>query len=122
LLEIAKKQIQLEDIEGAYRTLNKCLIQEPEYLPAKIQLIKLETQLRNYDKALSLANQVIKIQPDSALGHSMKGDILAFAGREDEAVEIYQKTNAIWPSTALHLKIIKLRQRDKKTKVSLGNS
>ncbi len=112
LLKIAKKQIQVEDTNGAYSTLNKCLIQDPDNIPAKIELIKLETQLRNYDKALQLADQVIIAQPDSALGHSLKADILVFAGKDDEAVKVYEKVNAIWPSTPLHLKILQLRRRE----------
>lgn len=119
LVVIAKKQIQAEDIDGAYSTLNKCLIQEPDYIPAIIEMIKLETRRRNYEKALQLANQVISIQPDSFLGHSLKGDILVFAGREDEAVEVYEKVNAIWPSTQLHLKILRLRQRKGPSKQAL---
>ncbi|MFT5132008.1 MAG: putative PEP-CTERM system TPR-repeat lipoprotein [Gammaproteobacteria bacterium] len=115
LLEIAKKQVLLEDTDGAYSTLSKCLIQEPDYIPAKIELIKLETQLRNYDKALTLANQVIINQPDSALGHSLRGDILVYAGRENEALEVYEKINAIWPSTQLHLKILQLQPSNKKS-------
>ena len=107
LLEIAKKQIQLEDGNGAYSTLGRCLIQEPDFTPAKIELIRLETQLRNYDKALQMADQVIVDQSDSALGYNLKGDILESAGREEEAVKVYERANAIWPSTALHLKVLK---------------
>ncbi len=119
LLEIAKKQIQVEDTNGAYSTLGRCLIQEPDFIPAKVELIKLETLLRDYDKALLLADQVIDAQPDSALGHILKGDILEFAGREDEATAVYEKTNAIWPSTELHLKILKRLQRKGLTKQAL---
>ena len=120
LLDIAKKQIQVEDINGAYSTLRKCLIQDPRYTPAIIELIKLETRQRNYDKALQLADQVIDIQPDSFLGHSLKGDILVFANRTDEALLIYEKINATRPSTSLHLKILQLHQDKKLSRGKLG--
>ena len=119
LLEIAKKQIQLEDGNGAYSTLGRCLIQEPDFTPAKIELIRLETQLRNYDKALQLADQVIVDQSDSALGYNLKGDILESAGREEEAIKVYEKANAIWPSTELHLKVLKLGLSKDKNKQML---
>ena len=107
LLEIAKKQVQVEDTNGAYSTLGRCLIQEPDFIPATVELIRLETRLRNYEKALQLADQVIATQTDSALGYSLKGDILEFTGKDDEAMEFFEKANAIQPSTQLHLKILK---------------
>lgn len=119
LLEIAKKQIQLEDSNGAYSTLGRCLIQEPDFTPAKIELIRLETQLRNYDKALQMADQVIADQSDSALGYNLKGEILVSAGREEEAIEVYGRAIASWPSTELHLKVLNLGLSKDKNKQML---
>ncbi len=119
LLELAKKQIQVEDTEGAYSTLSKCLIQEPGYIPAKVELLKLETQLRNYEKALTLADEIINALKDLPLGYSLRADVLVFANRNEEAIEIYEWTNSQWPSTQLFLKILQQRQRLGKSKGAL---
>ena len=107
LTQIAKVQVQVEDLQGAQNTLLRCLLQEPGYIAAKTDLIKLETQLRNYDRALTLAEEIIEAMPDSPLGYGLKGDVLIFAGRDDEALKIFQAALQKWPSTALHLKIVK---------------
>ncbi len=107
LTELAKVQVSMEDLQGAHGTLTRCLVLEPGFEQAKIELVKLETRLRNYDRALQLAEEIIATNPDSALGYSLKGDVLVFANREDEALEIFQSTLKKWPSTSLHLKIIK---------------
>lgn len=109
LVQLAKVQIRVEDSQGAHSTLSRCLLQQPDYIPAKTELIKLETQLRNYQLALTLVEEVIAAQPDSALGYSLKGDVLVFSGKNAEALEIFEQTNEKWPSTHLHLKILKQR-------------
>lgn len=121
LWQLAQKQIQIEDTNGAYGTLSKCLLQNPDYVPAKVELIKLETQLRNYDKALALAGEIIQSLPDSPLGHTLEADILVFADRKKEALDVYNKVIRIWPNTELHLKTTQLELELSQSSSALDN-
>ena len=105
LYELAELQMRVDDIAGAANTLSRSLTVKKDFMPAKIQLVRLSTNMRRYEEALKQAEEISTVQPEYNLGEALKGDVYLAMGEVQKAYEAYQKALSISESTSLHQNI-----------------
>lgn len=111
LFQLSALQMQVDDIDGAANTLIRSLTVQDDFIPAKVQLIRLFTTMRRYEEALEQAADIKELKPESNLSDALRGDILLAAGKKDEAYDAYNNAIQKQPSTALYLNIYRLESK-----------
>ncbi len=119
LFQLAGFQMQLDDMDGAANTLIRSLTVKKDFIPAKVQLIRLFISMRRYGEALVQAAEIKEFLPDNNLSDALKGDILLAAGKEKEAYEAYTEAIHQQASTALYLNIYRLESKKSGAKIAI---
>lgn len=84
--------------ENSLAALNAALLAEPGYAPALIAQARQKAVQRDFDGALSMAEEVIAKSPKNHDAWNLKGDILRFAkNKADEALAAYRQAVEIKP-------------------------
>ena len=111
LFEIGRFQVLARNPKSAKKTFERVLVYRKKHIPTRMALLRVETQLRGYERALQLADEIAALAPKMPLGQALRGDILVHAGRLDEAAGALQNALDIYPSTSLHLKAFNLNRK-----------
>ncbi|MCG8324515.1 MAG: tetratricopeptide repeat protein, partial [Thiotrichales bacterium] len=111
LYELAELQLNTGDKNGAYSTMLKINDRSPDFTPAKYGLVRLESQFGNYARSLKLIEEIRVAEGDSGLLESLRGDVLVFSGKENEALDVFIEANRKFPDTELQLKLFRLRMK-----------
>ena len=101
LLRISGYQARANDLAGAHATLKRAHTADDKYLAVLERLIELESHLELFDDALFRAKLLIKQSPDKAIGHRLRGDVLAKLRKFPEAAAAYSEAIKREPSGSL---------------------
>lgn len=97
-LSLASAYATLGKTENSLAALNAALLAEPGYAPALIAQARQKAVQRDFDGALSMAEEVIGKSPKNYDAWNLKGDILRFAkNKADEALAAYRQAIEIKP-------------------------
>ena len=79
---VLREQKKFNDAKAAFETVVKLV---PDNLKAVNQLVDLDIQTKDFASAMSRVQSELQKHPESAIGHFMKGKVLAAQGRLDSA-------------------------------------
>jgi putative PEP-CTERM system TPR-repeat lipoprotein len=111
LLLLAQAQAAAQNTGGARSTLERALSVQPNFVPAKVLLVRLLALDGQTANALSLSDEIRKANPKSALGDMLKGDVLAKAQRYADAAQAYEEGQGKQPSAALAVRLYNARRQ-----------
>jgi len=111
LVRIARLQLSANDADGAFRSLEKALENNPDYLPALVLMAEFGARTGRVEQVLNYANQIQQKYPQEPMGYLLTGDALLREGRVDEAILIFEKGIANAPNRILHEALFRSRLR-----------
>ncbi len=101
------------DHEKAIYHLKRTLEIDPLFEPAYNQLAYAYHSIGDHDSSLWAINRYIDLAPDEANPYDSRGDLYAYAGRLDKALESYRKADEIKPGFSIlkigHMHLLKGR-------------
>ena len=80
-----------ERLSEIFSEASRILDQDPANYRAHHILSSISVVRRQYDKALSHAEAIIRLYPEQSHGYALKGDALFWMGRYEEAARLYKK-------------------------------
>jgi tetratricopeptide (TPR) repeat protein len=89
--EVIYKDESAEKLAEIFSEASRILDQDPANYRAHHILSSISVVRRQYDKALSHAEAIIRIYPEQSHGYALKGDALFWMGRYEEAARLYKK-------------------------------
>jgi len=104
-LRIAGIQIAMKNVTDAAESLKKALSLQPDYLEAQLSLASLEAGRGELEPALSIAKQIQKNDPKSAVGYELQGNLLLQQKKPDLAAAAFERAIAISPNGTLLVKL-----------------
>jgi len=107
----AQNQLALGDEKAALSSLRKAYSLKPDVIRNVILLASVEQSAGNYDRAMELAEEVIKVAPDSAVGYVLKGDALLAKRKNRQALANFNKAWAITKSRDIVLRRFKVTRK-----------
>lgn len=110
LHESAKWLLRVRDVKSARRALETAITANKEYLPAHLELFKLDLAANDFEGAKSRANDVAALNPDSPAGDTLKGDLHTRLGEIAEAERAYLTAFNKKPSTPLALRVYRTQR------------
>lgn len=88
-----------QEAEEAYKTgveeLRKFSLKHPAAMDSYLYRILCLKELKQYDKALELADYLVMLKDDSSEAHTLRGVILTELGREEEAKKEKEKARSL---------------------------
>ncbi len=90
-------QLQLRDFGQAVTYLNKVIAIDPLYKLAYNMLAYAYNELGDFEKSIWAINQYISLAPGEANPYDSRGDLYAYNGKLDQAIDSYQKALEIKP-------------------------
>jgi putative PEP-CTERM system TPR-repeat lipoprotein len=105
LLEIAGLQRQAGDLQGATWSLEKAEEGQPRFLPARLKLGELYTELGKLDLATEVAAKLRADFPGEAYGDHLLGTIAQRRGDLAAALASYRTALALQPSPVLAVRV-----------------
>jgi tetratricopeptide (TPR) repeat protein/predicted Ser/Thr protein kinase len=99
----------LRDPEKAIGRFQKALEINPLYKEVYNQLAYTYNEIGDLDQAVWAINEYIALAPDEANPYDTRGDLYAYSGKVDEALESYQRASQLkptfstWKEGAMHL-------------------
>jgi tetratricopeptide (TPR) repeat protein len=80
-----------EKLSEIFPEASRMLDQDPANYRAHHILSSISVARKQYDKALSHAEAIIRLYPEQSHGYALKGDALFWMGRYEEAARLYKK-------------------------------
>jgi len=90
LVSIARYQLEADDIESAYETLDEAQKLDNTNLAVLIARAEFKKLEEDYEQALTLAREVMKRAPKRGIGYQLVGDIQLDLGQMEEARLAYK--------------------------------
>jgi serine/threonine protein kinase/Tfp pilus assembly protein PilF len=87
----------LQQPEEGIRHLNKAIEIDPLYKIAYNQLAYAYDEIGNFDKSIWAINKYISLAPDEANPYDSRGDLYAYNGKLEQAIESYRKASEMKP-------------------------
>jgi len=122
LVDVARQQVLVGDLNGAAYNLDKALGTTPDSLPAQALLTSVELAQGDAAKAEKRARELIRSAPKDAIGYNLLADILAARGQGQAALDALKQANDIDKSSASLLRLMRgyLAQGQLKAALDLG--
>lgn len=122
-VDIAALQLRIDNLPGAAYSLEKALSSQPDHLPALALMTEVETRRGEHDKAEQRARQIVKREPDRALGHTLLGNVALARGQTAAAVAAYRQAHQAEPSTDTLLRLYRasFTPKDGKAAIALAS-
>jgi len=95
LVEVARQQVESQDLKGAAYSLEKAINGTPNDLAATAMLSSVELAQGNLPQAEQHARQVLAASPKSALGHNLLAEVALRRGQPGPALESLRKAHDI---------------------------
>jgi putative PEP-CTERM system TPR-repeat lipoprotein len=105
LQRTAIQQMRTRDYEGARASLNAALRVDPRFMPAHIELFRIEMSSNDYRAALARAEQLSARVPDDPTGAVLRGDLHMRRRNYPEAIRAYEEALDKQPSAPLALRL-----------------
>jgi putative PEP-CTERM system TPR-repeat lipoprotein len=105
LMEIAALQRQAGDLQGARWSLEKAEQGQPKFLPTRIKLGELYTEIGKFELATEVANALRADFPREPYGDHLLGTIAQARGNLEEALASYRAALALRPSPVLAVRV-----------------
>ncbi len=99
-------QLELKEFEPAVTYLNKAIAIDPLYKLAYNMLAYSYNEIGDFEKSIWAINQYISLAPGEANPYDSRGDLYAYNGKLDQAIDSYQKALEIKPD--FYASLIKL--------------
>jgi tetratricopeptide (TPR) repeat protein len=80
-----------EKLSKIFSEASRIFEQDPDNYRANHILSSISVVRRQYDKAMSYAETIIRLYPEQSHGYALKGDALFGMGRYEEAARLYKK-------------------------------
>lgn len=106
----ATLQLQLNDVEGARISLDRASVADPAHVPSRALLARLEMDAGDEERALAIARELQVIDPASAAGDLLVGDILMALGAPAEAAAAFASAMDKAPNTELAWRLYRARR------------
>ena len=116
--QLARVQLKLKATEAARNSLQQAITLQPDYPAAQVALGRLGIVDKDYDAALSLANDLQKTYPDAAYGHELTGDVHAARGEHTQATDAYAQASSKGSSAQLARKLYHSRSQTGETELA----
>lgn len=100
-LRMAEIQLAAKNREGARSSLTKGLAVQPDSLPLKRALIRLDLDEGKVEAALTKAREIQKALPKQSIGHLFEGDVHAANKAWTQAANAYRAGLKVAPTTEL---------------------
>ncbi len=97
---IGKTYIQMKRLKEARSLFETLLKSKDRYIPALLNLAKIEKDESNFNEAIHLYQKVLLLKPDSETALNNLGNIFQGQGKHQEAIEYYQKAIRLNPDNA----------------------
>jgi tetratricopeptide (TPR) repeat protein len=94
----------LQQSEEAVRHFNKAIEIDPLYKIVYNQLAYAYDDIGDFEKSIWAINQYIRIAPEEANPYDSRGDLYAYNGKIDQAIESYKKALEIKPDFYMSLR------------------
>lgn len=107
------------DLLGARTSFQEAVSLNPDFVPAIMALVELESREGNNQEALKLASRIQEKRPKSSIGPMLIGDIHLRAGEVDKAVASYRKAIVLEDTGPLAIRLFNARRRLGQTKDAL---
>lgn len=107
----AQNQLALGNKKAALENLRKAYSLKPDVLRNVILLARVEQSTGNYDRVMKLAEEVIKVAPDSAAGYVLKGDALLSTKKNQQALVNFDKAWSYKQNRDIALRRFKVTRR-----------
>lgn len=111
LVEIAGLQATAKDLPGAAYTLDKALSASPKDLGALALFSSVALQQGDAALAERHARQIIQLQPNQALGHTLLADVAQSRGQQPQALESLRRAHELQPTSGSLLALIRAQQQ-----------
>jgi tetratricopeptide (TPR) repeat protein len=100
------------DLDAALQEYNKEIELNPEHVPALTEAAFLYLNMGQFDKVVSFAQEVAKLQPKNPAGHNLMGRALVEMGRVSEAIpELALATELDPDNSSFHLNLARAYQK-----------
>lgn len=90
-------EARLGNHEEAVKSLNQALQQKSNDLPAQVQLAESLFNTHQLDRSRSIYERLIRNYPNLAIAHYGLGQVQAFSGQTEAAIQSYQKACGLSP-------------------------
>ncbi len=100
MLETARQQVQMQNLEQAYQITETILHMAPQFADALILKAQILAAITHFQEALECVKQVVQIAPENALGWSMAAALLANTGQYLEAMSAVDRSLSIDPTNS----------------------
>src|SRR5690606_6457651 len=91
----------LGDLEGAALSFTSLANMQPRYLPARMQLVRVQRAAGDLRTALATARDAFAIAPRNADALALLGEMLLADKRHDEAIALAARARTLHPQLAL---------------------
>ncbi|HHO59736.1 MAG TPA: PEP-CTERM system TPR-repeat protein PrsT, partial [Thiotrichales bacterium] len=107
----AQNMILAGETQAALNNLRKAHKLKPDSIRNSILLARVEQAAGNYDRAMTLADEVIKAVPDSAAGYVLRGDAQTATKQYRAGLQSYDKAWSISPAQDIAVRRFKVTRR-----------
>jgi len=104
-VEIARAQMQVQDLAGAAYSLEKALTESPDNLPAMALMSTVELMQGDAAKAEKRAQQIIQQRPKLAIGYGLLADVAMARGQLPAALDALRRAHDIERSNPTMLRL-----------------
>ncbi len=108
---IARQQLDIQDFEGAKKSLQSTVSLDPGHLAAQSTLVGLEMRQGGAEKALEMAQAVRAAYPKSPVGDLLTGDLLMKTRRYQDAAVAYREGLKKAQGPTLAVRLFQVRRR-----------
>lgn len=124
LVEIARQQVQAEDLKNAAYSLEKALNGTPGHPAATAMLSSVELAQGNVGQAEQRARQTIDANPKSALGHNLLAEVALRRGQTAIALDALRKAHELDKSALSLTRLMRVhaQQGNAKLAAELGDA
>lgn len=111
--------VAASDLVSARSSFRESISLRPDFVPAIMALVELESREGNTQEALTLASQIEESRPKSSIGPMLTGDVQLRVGKFDEAISSYKKAIELEDTGSLAIRLFNARRRAGQTKSAL---
>ena len=111
LLTLSSLQKRVGDLNGAAKTLEKSIYMEKDFAPARISLIQLYTEMRNFEQAISHIEELKLQYPEKNIAYAMLGDVHLEREQYEEAFAAFKQAKEREASTEIAKKLYLIEKK-----------